>query len=155
MAKKRAQPKEKPSFETVKKGLRATDLLKVEVCNPLKEQLEKIDVCSPHIGPIVCTPDIECIPSRLCSPYIICRPDWECIPTSVCRPWIYCSPDIFCGPRIGCSPKIFEIQEDYRRYREKAGSQTMAEELTPEMKEMTEELRKIRAEIEDLKKKIK
>ena len=37
--------KEKPAVETVQPGLKVSDLLMVEVCQPLKEQLDQIDVC--------------------------------------------------------------------------------------------------------------
>lgn len=180
MAKKKTPPrKAKPSIETVQEGFRATDLLRVEVCNPIKEKLDKIEVCKPNIvelcNPHRCIPSLECVPSRLCSPHIVCKPDWECLPNTLCRPnlgcipafgckpeppcfpkdpcrpGIWCKPDVFCMPRPGCTPEMFELPGDYR---ERAWTQTVAE-TTPEMAEMVEELRTIRAEIEDLKKKIK
>ena len=159
MAKKRILRKEKPTIETVKTGLRATDFLKVKLCNPITEKLDKIDICEPNIvelcTPNMCLPDIKCYPERpKCFPHLcltVCGPIEEHDP--ICDP--VCLPVISSERFIPCVPSRFEILEKYRRYRERAGLRTVFGEPTPEIKEMTEELRKIRIEIENLKKKIK
>jgi len=169
MAKEKTRRKEKPSIETVKAGLRASDFLKVKLCNPIMEKLDKIEICQPNIvelcTPNMCLPDFKCYPERRCYPHF-CIPNCNPYCTPNCNPGIctpICAPNCIpvCIPVISgewdepCAPGGFEIPEKYRGYRVRAGARTMAEGLTLEMKEMFEELRKIRVEIEGLKKKVK
>lgn len=114
--------KEKPSVETVKESFKVSDLLRVEVCNPIKAQIDKIKVCVPHI--------VECVPTRICKPIFLCKPD------------IFCKPDIICYPIVGpkiCVPSAYQWPEEF----------------PGEMREVIEELKTIKAEIEILKKAIK
>lgn len=82
--------KEKPSMKTVKEAFRVSDLLRVEVCDPIKKQIDKIKVCTPHLKepvklrwrPPICFPNdcypicqTICIPN--CSPSIVEFPDYR------------------------------------------------------------------------------
>jgi hypothetical protein len=102
---KKKIPKEKPSMTTVKEGFRVSDLLRVEVCDPIKAQLDKIRVCTPNLKePVTCLPDTICRPSFDCSPYT-CRPIWWCRPDMWCRPEILDDP--YCFPVRPCGPSFF------------------------------------------------
>ena len=79
--------KEKPTVETVQPGLKVSDLLMVEVCQPLKEQLDQIDVCRPHL------PESRV---SLCRPGESLQVGAPCYPTNP-------TPCFPCGPH-GCMP---------------------------------------------------
>jgi hypothetical protein len=136
--------KEKPSVETVKESFKVSDLLRVEVCDPIKVQIDKIKVCVPHI--------VECVPTRFCKPKLECLPTRICRPVIICKPDIWCKPDIFCYPIIGpqiCVPSVHGPIE--------CGPSVYEGPEVPidEMREVVKELEAIRAEIEILKKSIK
>ena len=150
--------KEKPSVETVKEGFKLSDLLTLEVCNPVKEKMDKIEVCLPAIvacKPDFCTPALICKPSYFCKPDLFCRPDIYCTPRISCFPDRFCKPDVYCRPWVytecspsqieGCGPMAIDPGEYVPDIRE----------LTTEMREMFAELKAIKAEIEALKKKLK
>ena len=161
---------EKPSVETVKEGFKLSDLLTLEVCNPVKEKMDKIEVCLPAI--VACKPDF-CTPAFICKPDYFCKPDLFCRPDIFCKPDIFCRPDIYCIPRVSCHPERFCKPDTYCQpwvYTECSPSQIegcgpmtidpgryepVIKELTTEMREMFAELKTIKADIEKLKKKLK
>ena len=64
---------EKPTMETVKESIRLTDLLKVELCGPVKDQISHIQVCIPNIVEFApCTP--ACRPDQFCKPDVASDP---------------------------------------------------------------------------------
>ncbi|MEM3693270.1 MAG: hypothetical protein QXI39_04535 [Candidatus Bathyarchaeia archaeon] len=101
------ETKEKPKIEL----LQSTGLYTVELCNPVKDQLNRIEVCKPNIVFTPCNPieRIKCIPDLQCLPIIgPCLPN-ICIPSIWCQPIIWCRPTIICPPIIGggiCSPSV-------------------------------------------------
>ncbi len=147
MSAQKKSRKEQPSVETVKEGWRVSDLLSVPVCNPLKEQLDKIKVCEPSIEYHICKP--------ICKPFGTCIPIWNpdvCIPCKpLCKPGLYqwiCTPTEVCGPQ-----QMEWIQEIAIRY--DLQFKTVTKQVTQEMKEMQLELKTIKAEIVALKKALK
>lgn len=88
-----AQEKEKPTVKTVQQEVTVSDLLMYEVCAPLKEQLDKIEICRPSIA--VCMPNEFCAPTTRCGPS-----DWF-----VCAPRTGCEPrdPLVCAPKAGTS----------------------------------------------------
>ena len=106
-----AQEKDKPTVETVQQAVKVSDLLMFEVCEPLKEKLNRIELCSPHIA--ICKPNVSCIPTKVCTPLVHCIPYDRCIPEYTCVPEKWCKPIIFgCKPEIIppiCQPDLPEI----------------------------------------------
>jgi hypothetical protein len=131
--------KETPKMETVKEGIRLSSLLQVEVCNPIKEQIDAIEVCTPQIVttciPVqACIPSYGCLPTRICRPDLFCRPDiFECLPTRFCRPEIWCRPLIY----QECAPSQIDIGP------------------IPEFERLVADVKAIKDEIAQLKQKIK
>ena len=152
-----ANEKKTPSIETVQKGFNLSDLLKIKVCNPVKEKIDKIEMCPPNIEDcmpsIKCGPEIFCIPDRFCGPDIICKPIYSCIPDRWCRPYMICTPDIICKPIIPCTPWVAEACGP-SAIDPRVGAQEITE-LTTEMREMMAELKAVKGEIAELKNKLK
>jgi hypothetical protein len=119
-----AQEKEKPTVETVQQEITASDLLMYEVCAPLKEQLDKIKVCTPSLA--VCLPNESCLPSP-------CLPDVTCSPIEKCPP--NCKPVI--PPLRSCEP----------------GDPGLTPSLLRQ-KLLVSDLEQLNAEVEELKKQI-
>jgi hypothetical protein len=125
--------KEIPAVETVQEGLRLSDLLMVDVCTPVKSQIDEIKVCYPilprGLGP--CRPLTGCVPDirpPRCSPEIL---TFNCIPllNAVCQPIRQpfcqpidfvdksgrsgpssekdCPPTLQCRPDLGCRPGVW------------------------------------------------
>jgi hypothetical protein len=98
-----APEKEKPAVETVQQTMKLSDLLMVEVCQPIKESTDKIPLCLPYVpGPKLCKPLISCGPIIYCSPKVLC------IPHMICRPLVECNPIATCHPCLPyvCSPRF-------------------------------------------------
>jgi hypothetical protein len=98
-----APEKEKPTVETVQQAVKVSDLLMFDVCEPLKEKLDRIELCSPYIIS-TCSPNISCIPKKLCTPVIHCVPYDRCIPE-----YVTCVPDKLCKPIFACVPENVHI----------------------------------------------
>lgn len=139
MPAKRKVTKEEPSVKTVKESWRPSELLMMEVCQPIKDKIDQIEICKPQI--------VErrfCFPDIICKPWIICSPDLWCSPRRICKPDIICSP-ITCFPVTPydlewiCGPSTREIPETIR----------------DEMKDVLREIEKIKTEIAELKKSIR
>jgi hypothetical protein len=133
-----AQEKGKPTVETVQQEAKASDLLMYEVCTPLKEQLDKIKICTPSIA--VCLPNENCppmwVPIPKCEPLAHCKhvdPDF-CIPSFACGPWGPCKP---VDPNPNLSPNLL---------RQKL--------LVSDLEQLNAEVEKLKKEIEILKGKI-
>lgn len=91
-----APEKEKPAVETVQQALKLSDLLMVDVCQPIKEQIDGTKLCWPVLpfGSKLCVPIRACTPIR--DP--ICRPTM-CNPIYVeTSPGSRQSPEAWCGP---------------------------------------------------------
>ena len=107
---------EKPTMETVKEPIRLTDLLKVELCGPVKDQISHIQVCIPNIVEFAtCTP--------ACKPDMICEPDLpRCRPDLMCRPDLSCGPIAHfqgeCGPSQVTIPNYEEVIKDVKALKE-------------------------------------
>lgn len=121
---------EKPKLEL----LEPMGLTTVELCNPVKDQINQIKVCKPNIVVSPCNPldRIRCIPDIWCLPKVWCRPNiW-------CRPFIGpCLPQVGpCGPWVEgpCGP--------------------MVEIPSRQIEEISARVEKLTAEIEALKKKV-
>jgi len=97
-----APEKEKPVVETVQQTMKLSDLLMVEVCQPIKESTDKIPLCTPYLpgGGKLCEPLVLCRPRTVCSPLISCGP------SLYCSPWVLCIPHRLCGPIVTatCTP---------------------------------------------------
>ena len=81
----------------------------VEVCSPIKEQINRIKVCQPNIVVKPCNPveQITCIPDISCSPLFGCYPDIGPCSPMTCFPAVgTCLPTIGCSPTFGCSPTV-------------------------------------------------
>jgi len=139
---------EKPKLELLETGL-AT----IELCNPIKDQLNQIKVCKPNIVVSLCNPvdRIKCIPDIPdygCLPMIWCRPASWCIPETWCRPKIWCRPLIapliaLCPPQVGpCGPWV------------EGPCGPMVEVPSRQIDEIAARVEKLTAEIEALKKKV-
>lgn len=96
-----AQEKMNPTVETVQQAVKVSDLLMYKVCEPVKEQIDKIKLCTPNVS----IPFDVCKPDQLCRPYSMnCLPAM-CIPS--CKPYNYCIPKMsLCEPQIPemCTP---------------------------------------------------
>lgn len=157
MAGTKGTQKEKPSMETVKEGISLSDFLTIEACNPLKEQLDKIEVCQPHLKSASSRTSGGCAPwwfgPGRCLPLLWCSP---CVDPGRCWPlcWPNCRP-YSCLPYSYCWP-YSEMSRGNLRSPDMAPSQdeTETEELTPEKKTVIEELKSIKAEIAALKEKL-
>jgi hypothetical protein len=139
----------KPTVETVQSSVKVSDLLLLEVCSPLKDQLDNINVCSPHIcvpnvEPKECIPDMICKPIKMaCLPDMICKPiKMACLPDKVCSPWV-CHPVIpeVCTPSAG---KPWEL--DPRIIRERL--------MEDDYAKLQSEVEKLKSEVAGLRKKI-
>jgi hypothetical protein len=142
-------------METVKESIRLTDLLKVELCGPVNDQISHIQVCIPNIvefaprtpavrpGVLGCRPDIP-----ICRPNLaVCRPDFlVCGPDFVgCRPDIpICRPDFppF-KPAQSCGPSLY--------FQEESGPSQVP---TPDFEEVVKAVKALKEEIAALKKKL-
>ena len=108
---------EKPKVELVQ-SKEMTPLFTIEICEPVKEQLDKINFCGPNIvvkpcNPIQelkCLPDVpQLMPDRGCQPVIWSIADLTA-PTH-CMPWLgEPKPEMKVDPR-GCIPRIWLISE--------------------------------------------
>jgi hypothetical protein len=145
------EKEEKPKIEL----LQSSELFTVELCNPIKDQIEKIKLCSPNVIAKPCSPleKMKCIPEVICSPIVgpclpqrclpvigPCLPALWCIPRSgPCIPTIWCGPQTMCGPLYGggvCGPSV----------------QVPVPE--PGLSEIASKVEKLAAEVADLKKRI-
>jgi hypothetical protein len=84
-------------------------LYTVRLCSPVREQIEKIEVCHPNLEIATCNPAeiVKCLPDIMCYPIIgPCLPDTWCLPLiGPCTPVIGpCQPYVY-GP----SKKIDEV----------------------------------------------
>ena len=108
----RKETVEKPKIEL----LQQPELYTLDLCGPVKEQLDKIKICGPNITTKPCSPidTIKCIPNVLCAPIVgPCLPIGPCLPQQClpvigpCLPIIGCYPSRWCNPIIGpCIPII-------------------------------------------------
>ncbi len=85
--------------------LESAGLYRIEVCSPVKEKVDQIEVCSPNLVATPCEPieRVRCLPDVWCSPRI------RCLPTEICLPMTYpCLPVIGpCSPQYGpCGPWV-------------------------------------------------
>lgn len=134
---------EKPKLELLKTGLTT-----VELCNPIKDQLNQIKVCGPHIVVGRCNPleRTKCIPDLLpifgCRPMIVAAP---CFPDTWCYPKIWYRPLIaLCPPHMEpCGPLV-----------EVPVCGPMVEVPSRQIDEIAARVEKLTAEIEALKKKV-
>jgi|WetSurMetagenome_2_1015567.scaffolds.fasta_scaffold300579_2 hypothetical protein len=91
---------EKPKLESVKISPDAlSGLYEIGLCDPIKEKINRIEVCGPNIEIKQCAPleKLKCIPDTTtlqtikspwpgdCGP---CIPSWTCIPSTICTPCI-------------------------------------------------------------------
>jgi len=121
-----AQEKGKPTVETVQQQVKVSDLLMLEVCQPLKEQLDKIKICNPHI--------VEPIENPICPPL---RSYGEpCLPLEVCSP-------LRPYGEIPCQPLRFQLATNALRQRL----------LTSDFEQLNAEVEKLKKDIEVLKSK--
>ena len=145
---------EKPTMETVKEPIRLTDLLKVELCGPVKDQISHIQVCIPNIVDFAtrtrpCRPDfVRCRPDvSICRPdFLGCRPDFPtCRPDFIgLGPDLICRPDFAgCRPDMGCGP-IFYFQ----------GECGPSQVTIPDYEEVVKDVKALKEEIAALKKKL-
>lgn len=82
------QEKDKPTVETVQKAVKLSDLLIYEVCSPVKEQIDKIELCSPSIVDWKPKPKCKPGPEPVCFPDIR-LPNWKInyiIEETICNP---------------------------------------------------------------------
>jgi hypothetical protein len=165
------EKKEKPSVETVQQPVKVSDLLMYEVCKPLKEQLDRIELCSPFIvdcAPMIvaCKPDLQCIPDKFCTPDIVCKPVYSCVPdTVVCKPDIWCKPTILtCVPDHRppiCKPTFFyEVCTPSAKpgeFEEIATSPQILKQrlLASDYVKLQEEVKNLKEEVEALKRRLK
>ena len=151
-----AQEKRKPTVETVQQRVTVSDLLMYAVCTPIKEQLDKIKICSPHIvEPIKGT---DCPPLRsyyepfadpICPPLRSYRE--PCLPLEVCYPLrVYgeqCRPENECLPLKSyggpCLPVRSYVATNVLRQKL----------LASDLEQLNEEVEKLKREIETLKRK--
>jgi hypothetical protein len=115
-------------------------LYRVEVCNPIKEKINEIEVCQPNLEVVPCNPvdRIKCLPDLSCLPII-----GPCIPDLICYPDIHCIPSNWCQPLFGpcqpvvggtCSPSVVQPG--------------------PRIEELTRHIDRLTKEIEEIKRRI-
>ena len=104
---------EKPKIELIE----SNEMYTVDLCEPVKQQINKIELCKPSIVVKPCSPieKIHCIPDVM-----------HCIPDLWCNPKIGpCKPVFPCAPTIGgkCGPWVVEIpREQYEDLVTKVGT---------------------------------
>ena len=104
------EEEEKPKVELVQ-SKEMMPLFTIEICEPLKEQLDKVTFCGPYIVVKPCSPimDAKCMPdmSQLTGPKG-CIPNiwWEPLPIKIgpegCIPRIW-----WMHNPLGCPPRIW------------------------------------------------
>jgi hypothetical protein len=109
---------EKPTVELVE----TNEMYTVELCDPVKQQINKIELCKPSIVVKPCSPieKLHCIPD-----FMHCIPDLWCSPKIYCSPTTTpCKPVYPCAPMISgkCGPWVVEIpREQYEDLVNKVG----------------------------------
>jgi len=118
--------KNDPKLEAVKQVFKATELLNVDVCEPVKEKLNKIEICVPNINSM-----------SLCFPLQYCHPFFE-----ICKP----KTPVICGPSKFHIPELEDLKQQL---------QLDPKQVVPELKDMSIELKNLQKEIEELKNSLK
>ena len=155
-----AQEKDKPTVETVQEAVKVSDLLMYEVCKPLKDQLDKIEICRPAIVTClpnkICKPSYTCIPSKLCSPVFSCVPKLGCFPNFCvpsnphCVPNVQiCQPDVpeICTPSAGKPWDLEDLATSAELLKEKL--------LVSDYTKLQAEVERLKAEVDALKKRLR
>ena len=159
MTKKQSISKDQPEIETVQEGFKLSDYLTIDVCEPVKTQVDQIEVCCPNLektGSRSFRGISGAQGSRQASSSTgYSRATWYPIGFPTCYPRLYpCTPYAQCYPN-NCVPSYYEgpwTNAPIMPAPDAYGVES--ERLTFEMETLVQEIKTIRTEIAALKMKI-